>query len=237
MGRKKKIQSKELTITPANVAQLQKEYTKEIEEDPQYSLEPDPTGELQMSDTQKDFIRHYVEFKNINAAAELTYIDADTAKAFFVAYNTQQEIRRINRALYHRQFAAKLVSLDDIGGYLSSLLTGDNVPLADQLKTTEKLRVIELLLRVNEMKSQSMQDPSQLANSDIESQLKKLSVKTIQQLLVQQNNTVVIQQKNDAINKLDDGTLSVEEKAYLSSLPMSELLKLIDETNKEVKTK
>lgn len=236
MGRKKKIQSKELTITPTEVAQLQKEYAKEIEEDPQYSLEPDPTGELQMSETQKDFIRHYVEFKNINTAAELTYIDADTAKAFFVAYNTQQEIRRINRALYHRQFASKLVSLDDIGGYLSSLLTGDNVPLADQLKTTEKLRVVELLLRVNEMKSQSMQDPSQLAHSDIESQLKNLSVKTIQQLLVQ-NNTVVIQQKNDAINKLDDGTLSVEEKAYLSSLPTSELLKLIDETNKEVKTK
>lgn len=236
MGRKKKIQSKELTITPTDVAQLQKEYAKEIDEDPQYSLEPDPTGELQMSETQKDFIRHYVEFKNINTAAELTYIDADTAKAFFVAYNTQQEIRRINRALYHRQFAAKLVSLDDIGGYLSSLLTGDNVPLADQLKTTEKLRVVELLLRVNEMKSQSMQDPSQLAHSDIESQLKNLSVKTIQQLLVQ-NNTVVIQQKNDAINKLDDGTLSVEEKAYLSSLPTSELLKLIDETNKEVKTK
>lgn len=236
MGRKKKIQSKELTITPTDVAQLQKEYAKEIDEDPQYSLEPDPTGELQMSETQKDFIRHYVEFKNINTAAELTYIDADTAKAFFVAYNTQQEIRRINRALYHRQFAAKLVSLDDIGGYLSSLLTGDNVPLADQLKTTEKLRVVELLLKVNEMKSQSMQDPSQLAHSDIESQLKNLSVKTIQQLLVQ-NNTVVIQQKNDAINKLDDGTLSVEEKAYLSSLPTSELLKLIDETNKEVKTK
>lgn len=236
MGRKKKIQSKELTITPTEVAQLQKEYAKEIDEDPQYSLEPDPTGELQMSETQKDFIRHYVEFKNINTAAELTYIDADTAKAFFVAYNTQQEIRRINRALYHRQFASKLVSLDDIGGYLSSLLTGDNVPLADQLKTTEKLRVVELLLRVNEMKSQSMQDPSQLAHSDIESQLKNLSVKTIQQLLVQ-NNTVVIQQKNDAINKLDDGTLSVEEKAYLSSLPTSELLKLIDETNKEVKTK
>jgi hypothetical protein len=236
MGRKKKIQSKELIITPTDVAQLQKEYAKEIDEDPQYSLEPDPTGELQMSETQKDFIRHYVEFKNINTAAELTYIDADTAKAFFVAYNTQQEIRRINRALYHRQFASKLVSLDDIGGYLSSLLTGDNVPLADQLKTTEKLRVVELLLRVNEMKSQSMQDPSQLAHSDIESQLKNLSVKTIQQLLVQ-NNTVVVQQKNDAINKLDDGTLSVEEKAYLSSLPMSELLKLIDETNKEVKTK
>ena len=48
MGRKKKIQSKDMIITPTDVAQLQKEYVKEIEEDPQYSLEPDPTGELQM---------------------------------------------------------------------------------------------------------------------------------------------------------------------------------------------
>lgn len=228
---KKKKQTSELTISNKDAAILQKEYISELDTNPEYSLEPDPTGQLNMSDIQKNFIRYYVEFKNVNSAAELSFIDSDTAKAFFVDYNTQQEIRRINRALYHRQFASKLVTLDDIGGYLSSLLTGDNVPLADQLKTNEKLRVVELLLRVNELKSTSLQDPSQLAYSELDAQLKKLSVKTIQQLLVQQNNTVVIQQKNEAINKLDDGSLSLEEKAYLSSLPTSELLKLIDETN------
>ena len=228
---KKKKQTSELTISNKDASMLQKEYISELDTNPEYSLEPDPTGQLNMSDIQKNFIRYYVEFKNVNSAAELSFIDSDTAKAFFVDYNTQQEIRRINRALYHRQFASKLVTLDDIGGYLSSLLTGDNVPLADQLKTNEKLRVVELLLRVNELKSTSLQDPSQLAYSELDAQLKKLSVKTIQQLLVQQNNTVVIQQKNEAINKLDDGSLSLEEKAYLSSLPTSELLKLIDETN------
>lgn len=228
---KKKKQVNALQISQTEVQNMQKQYIDELDTNPEYSLEPDPIGALGMSQIQKDFIRHYVNFKNINAAAELSYIDADTAKSLFVAYDTQQEIRRINRALYHRQFANKLITIDEIGGYLSSLLTGDNVPLADQLKTNEKLRVIELLLRLNEMKVNGLNNPDTLANSDIESQIKNLSVKTIQQLLIQQNNTVVVQQKNDVIASLDDGTLSVEEKAYLSSLPVTELLKLLDETN------
>lgn len=231
MGRKKK-QSQDLVLSQTEMTNLQDDYKRELESNPEYSLEPDPTGALNMSQIQKDFIRHYVNFKNINAAAELSYIDADTAKSLFVSYDTQQEIRRINRALYHRQFAAKLVSFDDICGYLSCLLTGDGVPIADQLKTTDKLRVIELLLKVNEMKAAGMQDPSKIVHADIETQLKKLSVKTIQQMLVAQQNTVIIQQKNDVISKIDDGTLSVEEKAYLSSLPTTELLKLLEETNK-----
>lgn len=229
MNKKKKSVT---TLLPSEVQAMQTSYLTELDTNPEYSLEPDPTGQLNMSQTQKDFIRHYVNFKNISAAAELSFIDADTAKALFVAYDTQLEIRRINRALYHRQFASKLISLDEIGGYLSSLLTGDNVALADQLKTNEKLRVVELLIKLNEMKAAGLDNPGQLASSDLESQIKNLSVKTISQLLVQQTNAVVIQQKNDVISSLDDGTLSVEEKAYLSSLPVTELLKLLDDTNK-----
>lgn len=232
MNKKKKQSTSALTINPVDVSNVQKQYLEEIDANPEYSLMPDPTGELNMSQMQKDFIRHYVNFKNIGAAAELAMIDADTAKSIFIAYDTQQEIRRINRALYHRQFASKLISIDDIGGYLSALLTGDNVPLADQLKTNEKLRVVELLIRLNEMKAQGLSDPSKLAHSNIEGQLKNLSVKTIQQMLITQNNTVVVQQKNDAIEKLDDGLLTVEEKAYLSTLPTDELLKMIEDIQK-----
>lgn len=233
MGRKKKQSQTSLTTSQTDVVTVQENYIEELDSNPEYSLMPDPTGELHMSQPQKDFIRHYVNFKNIGAAAELAMIDADTAKLLFISYDTQKEIRRINRALYHRQFATKLVSIDDLAGYLTSLLTGDNVPLADQLKTGEKLRVVELLLRLNEMKADGMNNPEKLAHSNIESQLKNLSVKTIQQMLtINQNNTVVVRQKNEAIEKLDDGSLSVEEKAYLSTLPTEELLKLIEETQK-----
>lgn len=232
MKKKAKAQTNDLTISQTDVANLQKEYLSELDTNPEYSLEPDPTGELHFDLIQKDFVRHYVNFKNINAAAELSHIDADLAKQYFVSYDVQQEIRRINRALYHRQFSSKLLSIDDMSGYLSSLITGENVPIADQLKTTEKLRVVELLLRLNEMKMNGMSNPSNILHQNLEAQIKNLSVGAIQQLLVQQNNTVVIQQKNEAISAIDDGTLSLEEKAYLSTLPVEELLKLLEETNK-----
>lgn len=206
---------------------LQQNLMTELETNPEYSLEADPEGKLKMSSIEKDFIRHYVQFKSVGTAADLVGITMDEARPMFIDYKVQNEIRRINRALYQRQFASKLISVDAIGGYLSSLLTGENVPIADQLKTGEKLRVVELLLRLNELKA-GMSDPKDIMSRDISIQIKNLSVNTIQQLL-QQNNT--LKEKNSAINSIDDGSLTMEEKDYLRSLPLPELLKMIEETN------
>lgn len=227
---KLKEQEAKMLLAQNRVGELQSQYIEKIETDPEFSLLPDPTGKYKMGIAQKEFIRHYVNFKSVGTAAELAGISADEAKEYFVSYYTQQEIRRINRALYQRQFANKLISLDEIGGYLSSLLTDENVPIADQLKTTDKLRVVDMLLKINDIKSASMIDPSELNKTDIAIQIKKLSVTTIQQLLTQQNN---INEKNSAISKLDDGNLTIEEKAYLQTLPVNELLQLIEDTNKK----
>jgi len=56
-----------------------------------------------------------------------------------------------------------------------------------------------------------------------------LSLSTIQQLLSQSNN---MKDKNESIRQMDDGNLSIEEKAYLQSLPTQDLLQLIEDTNK-----
>lgn len=233
MKKKKNSQNTDLIVSNTELIETQQAYVEELNSNPEYSLEPDPTGELNFDIVKKDFVRHYVNFKNIGAAAELAGIDPDLAKQYFVSYDVQREIRRINRALYHRQFSSKLISIDEIGGYLSSLLTGENVPIADQLKTPEKLRIIELLFKLNEMKRDGMNNPGKLAHQDLESQIKKLSVKTIQHMLATNDKSnVVLHQKNEIIASFDDGTLSVEEKAYLSTLPVSDLLKLVEDINK-----
>lgn len=227
MDKKKKTKKNQILLTAEQQNTLQQSLMNELETNPEFSLEPDPTGQLKMDITQKDFIRHYVNFKSIATAAELSNIPKDDAKVYFTNYNIQKEIRRINRALYHRQFSNKLICVDDLGGYLTSLLTDDNVPIADQLKTTEKLRVVELLLRLNELKA-GMSDPKELLNSDIQIQIKNLSVNAIQQLLVQNNN---LKEKNKVISTIDDGSLTMEEKSYLQSLPLNDLLKLVEETS------
>lgn len=211
-------------MSSEEVEKLQENYLEELNSNPKYSLMVDPEGIYGMDETQKTFIRHYVEFKNVSTAAELTGIDMDVAKSLFVAYSTQQEIRRINKALVQRQFSTKLATLDDIGGYLTSLLMDENVPIGDRLKTGDKLRVAQMIIDLNIKKQEALIDPTIIMNQNLDIQIKNLSVKTIKQLL-----------ENDSqqeIQTIQGSTgLTPEEEAYLSTLPTEDVLKLLEETN------
>ncbi len=226
----KKIDEKALAEILPKLPEMQAEYEHSLETDPEYSLNPDPEGKLQLNDIQKIFISHYVQFKSVATAAELTGIDMDVAKQFFISPVIQREIRRINRALYHRQFLHRLITVDEIGGYLSSLLMDENVPIADQLKTTEKIRIVELLLRLNEFKAMAMLDPNKVVMSDFEVSIKTLSVETIKQML--EANSAV-EQKEQALAGIPTSRLTAEEREYLLTLPMDELLKLVEDIKKD----
>lgn len=224
-------QEQELAVAAQNMQTLQTEYNDTLENDPQFSLEVDPVGKWGMPKQQKEFIRHYVNFKNVNTAAELAEIDLDTAKLYFIAFETQSEIRRINKALYHRQFSQKLVTLDEIGGYLSSLLTGENVPIADMPDINTKLRIVQMLIDLNKMKAAALLNPSQIMSKNIDLEIKALSVSTIQALL-KQSEAIPTEQQQTAASLHSDPSLTPEEAAYLSTLPTKELLKLIEEAPK-----
>lgn len=218
--KKKEITTKDIKKF-SNASLIQNEYMLELERNPKYSLEVDPENKYLMSELQKKFTKYYIEFKNVNTAAELAEIDMDTAKQFFISYPTQCEIRRINLALYQRQFANKLLSIDEIGGYLTSLLTDEFVPMGDQLKTTDKLKVAQMLIDLNRFKIESMVTPSEIMEKDLDSQMQELSIDTIKNLISTNKK------KQDIASQVSD-ELSPEETAYLSTLPTNELLKLID---------
>ena len=201
----------------------------ELDENPEYSLVVDPTDKYSMSETQKAFIKNYVNFKSIPMAAELTGIDLDTAKSYFVAWSSQQEIRRINKAMYQRQFSHKLLTIDELGGYLSSLITDENVPLADRVKTMDKVRIAQMLIDLQLYKNQAINNPAELMDIDLEGEIKELSVQSIKMLLYQKKSKK--ENKKDIIDVSADDLLP-EEEAFLKTLPADELLKLIDETNK-----
>lgn len=232
-GKRKKPNDKPLTIlSEKEVEVLIDNYDKDLKEDPELSLEVDPTNKYHFTEDQKKFIHYYCEFKSILTAGEMAKIDMDKAKDYFIAYSTQSEIRRINRAMYHRQFRAKLLSLDDIAGYLCSLLT-DEVPYADRLDTSGKLRVIPLLLQVKQLKAMSVTDPSIIANQHIEDVLRKSSIDVIQKLL----NEINSNNPSNPPLTMGSSSLSAEEKEYLNTLPTDELLELINiSSSKEVNT-
>lgn len=227
MGRKKK-DTDQLPMSVEEANKLEQEYEHELETNPKYSLEVDPEKKYNLSIDQRNFIQYYVEFKNINIAAELSGIDMDTAKAYFVSYSSQMEIRRINMALYQRQFHSKLLDINQIGGYLSSLLTDTNVPIADRLKSSEKLKVAQMIIDLNMLKINSMQNPSIIMNNDINLQLKDLSVDAIRELLKQSEKR---KEPNTYSTVCEE--LTPEEEAYLSTLPTEDLLQILDDSKKK----
>lgn len=219
-------------VVEEKAQKLQQDYFDELENNPKYSLEVDPENKYNMSETQKMFIKQYVDTKNISTAAYLAGIDNEVAKAYYIAYNSQLEIRRINMAMYQRQFKTKLLSLDEIGGYLSSLLTDSNVAEADRLKTTDKLRVAQMLIDLNVTKINALQNPELIIHKDIDNQLKNLSLSTIKDLLNHTDKPV----DNDIIYEVtNNDNLTPEESAYLSTLSTNELLNIIETTKKEEK--
>lgn len=208
--------------------QLQIAHLEELETNPKYSLSVDPEGLYEMTLEQKDFIRYYIDLKNVNAAADLAGIDLDTARMYFKAWSTQQEVRRINMAMYQRQFNNKVLSVDNLAGYLSSLIVDDNVPLHAQLKPMEKVSVAKMLLDLHALKSGAFENPTMIMAKQLDIQIKNLSVTSIRQLLTLQNNP----NQAKVIELLSNDALTAEEQAYLSTLPTEELLQLLDNTNK-----
>lgn len=225
------IPKKDLHLIEQENKSLTSSLSTELETNPEFSLDVDPLDKYSMPDVQKVFIKNYVEFKSIPMAAELTGLDIDTAKSYFVAYSSQQEIRRINRAMYQRQFSHKLLTIDELAGYLSSLITDENVPLADRVKTMDKVRIAQMLIDLQTYKNEGIEDPSRIIDADIEGEIKELSVKSIKLLINQTNKKQDDEKKNDIIQTID-ATLSPEEEVFLKTLPTKDILNLIEETNK-----
>jgi len=232
----KRIEKIQKQLASTNLQQIEKEniqrteeLTHELSTNLEFSLDVDPENKYNMSDEQKTFVKNYVEFKSIPMAADLSQIDLETAKMYFIAYSSQQEIRRINRAMYQRQFSQKLLTIDEIGGYLSSLILDENVPLADRVKTMDKVRIAQMLIDLQMYKHDAINNPDNIIDINIESQIKDLSVKSIKALISESNKKDT---KKETKNIQLDNTLSVEEEAFLKTLPAKEILEILNEGDK-----
>lgn len=193
--------------------------------DEEFSLEIDPLNYYNFDKEEKDFIKNYCQYKNILLAADMSNIEVSKAKEIFNKYLVQEEIRRINRAMYHKSFAHKLLSLDDLGGYLSCLLTDENIPIGDRLLNKDKLKVVEQLIKLHELKQETLNDPKKIIDTDIEQELKELSVGSLKNLIKKSEEN---ENKKEYIDKIKEkGGLSIEEEEFLKTLSKEELEKII----------
>lgn len=240
MGRKKKSQFQKLAIENAKkheteIKELTSQYVQVLENNPQYSLLVDPENKYNFTDLERKFIESYIEFKNIQLSCNLCGIEFETGLSLYNSYAIKEEIKRINLAMYHKQFQRKMLSIDEIGGYLSSLITEENVSFYDRLSTEKKLDVVKLLIQLTGLKRESLENPNVIMLTDFEEKISNLSLDEIKLLINQEDskNDDSLILKEDLINKLNvNKNFTDEEISYLKTLSIKELTELVDEVIK-----
>lgn len=231
----KKKEKFDSNVQHAEIKPLSDNYVNNVYTSKIYSLDVDPLNEYNMTDNQKLFIRNYGEYGNIPIAAQLTGIDENEALTYFRMVSTQNEIRRIRLARYHRAFAGKVVSLDEIGAYLTALLI-DEVPTSDKLNSQNKLKVVELLIKINDLKTKVINDPTIIDTIDVEEQIKNLSLSSIENLIKNSNkksdkSSGNNEEKDDLISQiqeLNDERLSAEEISDLRAMSIESLVEILN---------
>jgi hypothetical protein len=118
-----------------------------------------------------------------------------------------------------------MLSIPELQGYLSSLITDENVPEADRLKTADKVNVAKYLIELNRSSSEYMKDPSKLMGQTIETKIKTLSVESIKKLIDASDD---VTKKNEIINKINvKGLLTTDDISLLYTLSIEELLNIL----------
>lgn len=237
MGRRKKKEEKIEYIDTDIIVQTEdaiKQHQFDIDNDPELSLNVDPLNKYNMTEEQKQFIHLYCEFKSLPFVQATMNIPTEIANAYFISYSSQKEIRRINRAMLQRRFQTKMMTINEIGGYLSTLITDENVPLSEQLKPREKLSAAGMLIELNKLKAQAIQDSKIIDYKDVEETAKNMSIDAIRALLSNKPNENVNSEKDTLISKLNtDNSLLPEEIDYLKSLSTVELMQLLNTISKK----
>ena len=232
--KRKKKETEEDSLFGEKFQQAKEAYLTELKSNPTYSLIVDSENKYNFTDEQKEFIGLYCEFKNLNLAANLSNLGFENALVFYKTYECQQEIRRMNIAAIHQQFKTKMLSIEEIGSYLSSLIV-DNVPSGDRISSTEKVKVAEKLVYIHELLSKGFTNPQQILEADVDEELKDLSLDALKRLLENNKSKESIEERDKIIEEIESyNILSDEEIMLLKSLSVSQLNELIDEIEKKL---
>lgn len=211
------------------------------EKDKGLSLEPlakDKSTGHSFSETERKFITLWIEFKNISLVAQMMKLEQDEILSMLSEKAVRNEIDRISAMRVKKRFAERIMTLDDMEGYLTSLVTDKGVPFAERLNEKDKLNALKLLLEVKDMKAGGLAEPSTLDNLPIEDEIKELSVDTIKELLSRKIDNPKALEENRAIRQkavLAIPNATPNESADISSMTPKELLNMLDRLEKEKK--
>ena len=231
--------SKELM--PINLSREgQEELIAALDADPRFSLDPDPLGKLGLTGEQKKFIKCYDEFHSIPTAANMAGLSEEEGREFFFDPACKSERIRINKVRNYRKFSRRLLTIDEVGGYLTSLLLDEDVSAGDALTSKDKLQITKQIIELNKLKTEALSNPRIIENVDYsDTGVSDLSPEDLKKLIEQtkQSKDEITGEKKRLIDEINkEGNLDSVDLEYLWSCSISELEKLLNEKNKEDKS-
>lgn len=211
-----------------DVDRIEDGFKELLQTDPKYSLEIDPEHKYYFGQKEIDFIKHMIQYKNVQfVTTVLMNISLEEGVEIYKRYDVQSEIKRINLAMYARRFATKMADLDALGGYLTSGLIDENVPVADRWTPKDKLAATKLLMTLNAMKRKGLEAPMVIEGVEIQRDLERLSPNELKQLI--EYNGEEAEEKEKLIELINiDGLLSMEEIKNLRMMSLEELQNLAE---------
>lgn len=154
-----------------------------------YSIPVDPDGVYGFTEAQRKFILAYVETHSVKKAASSAGMTPAAAKDFFQTLDCKAEVRRVEAAERERELKGGMMTLDEIGAWLSALIRND-VPDDELIDIDEKFQAAKLIINIHGQK-QKMAEQGQgygLGSGDvieIKEEINSLTPKQIKNLIAQ----------------------------------------------------
>lgn len=215
--------------------------TANLNTDPRYSLDPDPTGRLGLDDKQKKFLKCYDEFPSIPLAANMAGLTEEEGRDIFLDPACKNERQRINRARNYRKFNYRLLTIDEVGSYLTAMLIDDDMSAGDRLSSKDKLQVTRQIIDLNKIKAEALANPKIIENVDYsDAGIQDLEPEDLKKLIEQtkQNNDAITGEKHELITKINkDGNLDDVDLEHLWACSVSELKQLLEEMENQTNDK
>ena len=139
-----------------------------------------------LTDLQRDFITIYYKTNSFHQTKSLLNLSNEDAVFMMKDPLIQEYIYKLKIERQRQLFKGKMLSLEELGIYLSSRLIDVNLPLNDKFNNNEKLQASKLLIDIYKTLNNYTENPNLLmSQTNIKNELKieKLEVKELKDLL------------------------------------------------------
>lgn len=139
-----------------------------------------------LSNSQRDFITIFYQTNSLNMTKNLLNLSVDDVVFLYKDPLVRDILRKLEVERQKKLFKRKMLSLEELGIYLSNHLVDYDLPLSEKFDNKEKLDASKLLLDIHKTMNSYVENPNVLmsqTNIKNELNIEKLEVSELKELL------------------------------------------------------